>query len=538
MRAGHGRRRLTVENLEPRSLLTSVSVFPTPGYPGAITTGSDGNLWFTLRQEIGMINPTTDVQSQFTLPGNFYSNEITTGPDGNIWFTGTMTSGGMTSGAIGTINVTTHAITEFPDQMPDTDPAGITTGPDGNRWFTSTGTNDIGIFDPTTGVFTQLPVPSPDTSSSDTTGGAASGITTGPDRNIWVSQDAYNAIVRINPTTHAITEFPISTTPGELLIPAAGVGPGSIAAGPDGNIWFTESSVLQIGVINLATDVITQIPTSGIVQGGGITAGPDGNVWFTEIGPSAIAMIDPTTDDITTFPLSYAGASPVALPLTLGPDGNLWFAAPLNSVIGVFDPGNAGGAGTDSGGAATNAGRSGTMPVSSGKFGFMLSVDSASSGADANSTITLALAAGPGGDTLTVSTAQGIITDPGLTLKKEGRVYKLVSATAGTRANARAGGAKIALRRPILTERVLTKGKGKDKHAIGVEVSFRKALDPLLATDIAGRSKTRSAESAAQPVGVRVIYGSSLGGASLDLSGKATSTPDGRIIVVAKPYAG
>ena len=36
----------------------------------------------------------------------------------------------------------------------------------------------------------------------------------------------------INPTTHAITEFPIPT--------AARPWPNGITAGPDGNLWFTE----------------------------------------------------------------------------------------------------------------------------------------------------------------------------------------------------------------------------------------------------------------------------------------------------------
>ena len=55
--------------------------------------------------------------------------------------------------------MTTHAITEFPDMMSNTYANQITTGPDGNLWFTSAATNDIGIFDPTTGAFTQVPVP-------------------------------------------------------------------------------------------------------------------------------------------------------------------------------------------------------------------------------------------------------------------------------------------------------------------------------------------------------------------------------------------
>jgi streptogramin lyase len=494
-----------------------------------------------------MINPKTGVVSQFTLPGA-YAEGITTGPDGNIWFAGftgsgvipfpgfTNDGGATTSGVIGTISVTTHAITEFPDMMSNTYANQITTGSDGNLWFTNAGTNDIGIFDPTTRAFTEVLVPGPGPYY------AAGAITTGPDGNIWVVMggDPGNTIARIDSTTRAVTEFSVPLPPGPAGSGIPGAELDGITAGPDGNIWFTAVGVGaipdQIGMINLASDVITLVPTPIASQA--ITAGPDGDVWFMSWSGTSIGMIDPTTDDITTFPLPVPTPSPVGATLTVGPDGNLWFAAAGNLLIGDFDPGDLGGSVTDPGGSGTGSFGSAIMPASSGQFGFALSVDGASSGAGPNATVTLALGAGPGSDTLTVSTAHGAVTDSGLTLKKERGVYKLVFATAGTRASARALGTTTVSRWPILTERVLTRGKGKDKHAIGVEVRFRKALDPLLAADIAGRSEARSTKSAARPIGVRVSYDPALGGASLDLSGKARSTPDGQIVVVAKPDAG
>jgi streptogramin lyase len=551
--ADRRRQRLAVDTLESRCLLTSVTVFPTPASVwnvGSLTTGSDGNVWFTSSGQIGMINPKTGVVSQFTLPGAASAEGITTGPDGNIWFAGYTgsgmiavpgiftNSGATTSGVIGMINVTTHAITEFPDLMPNTAANQITTGPDGNLWFANDGTNDIGIFDPTTHAFTEVLVPGPGPYYS------AGAITTGPDGNIWVvmGEDPGNTIARIDPTTHAVTEFSVPLPPGSPGIPGALLD--GITAGPDGNIWFTALGVgnpNQIGMINLTTDAITMVPAP--LAGESITAGPDGDLWSISWTGNSITMLDPTTDEITTFPVSVPIPSPIGSILIVGPDGNLWFAAPGNPLIGVFDPGDLGGSGTDAVGPqtdpvgpVTNPGGSAIMPASSGQLAFALSADSASSGAGVNATVTLAVAAGPGGDTLTDSTAQRVITDSGLTLQKDRGVYKLVSTTVGTRA--RALGTTAASRRPILTERVLTRGKGKNKHTIGVEVRFRKALDPQLVSDNVRRSKTRSTDSAARPVGVRVSYDSALAGASLDLSGKAKSTPDGQIIIVARSHAG
>jgi uncharacterized repeat protein (TIGR01451 family) len=71
-----------------------------------------------------------------------------------------------------------------------------------------------------------------------------------------------------------ITEFPV---------PTANSNPFGITVGPDGNLWFTENAVAQIGTINVTSHAITEFPTprqrSFPV---GITLGPDRNLWFLE----------------------------------------------------------------------------------------------------------------------------------------------------------------------------------------------------------------------------------------------------------------
>jgi streptogramin lyase len=68
-------------------------------------------------------------------------------------------------------------------------------------------------------------------------------------------------------------------------------GPNRIAAGPDGNLWFTQN-VGGIGRITPTGD-ITEFaipsPNSGPL---GIAAGPDANLWFTQnTDPGRIAKI-------------------------------------------------------------------------------------------------------------------------------------------------------------------------------------------------------------------------------------------------------
>ena len=66
-------------------------------------------------------------------------------------------------------------------------------------------------------------------------------IAAGPDGNVWFTGDTGNVIGCITPDG-AVTLFPSAT---------ASSGPTSITAGPDGNIWFVEESANQIGRFSL-----------------------------------------------------------------------------------------------------------------------------------------------------------------------------------------------------------------------------------------------------------------------------------------------
>src|SRR4030095_8203584 len=83
-----------------------------------------------------------------------------------------------------------------------------------------------------------------------------------------------------------VTEFSTGIT--------AGAAPFGITAGPDGNLWFTENGLSQIGRIT-PTGVVTECrPGISAFAGlAGIIAGPDGNLWFTENGLDRIGQITP-----------------------------------------------------------------------------------------------------------------------------------------------------------------------------------------------------------------------------------------------------
>ena len=112
-------------------------------------------MWFSdpgTTRAVGMINPTTQAISEFSLPATSMPLGIAAGPDGNVWFTD---SG--TTKAIGMINPTTHAITEFSAGLT----AGATLQQGSWRGRTATcgsprGARGIGMIDPTTHAISEF----------------------------------------------------------------------------------------------------------------------------------------------------------------------------------------------------------------------------------------------------------------------------------------------------------------------------------------------------------------------------------------------
>jgi streptogramin lyase len=419
-----GRRRFTparalvlLERLEKRCLL-SITEFPVPDpYPGrtslyGITAGPDGNIWLTVASYggsyIGSINPTTHDITEFA--GTIDPRDITVGPDGNLWFSD------RGANSIGMFNLTTHAITEFPVPTPNASlEYGIATGSDGNLWFTEYNANKVGMINPTTDAVTEFTPPNTNPWPED--------ITAGPDGNIWFTEQNASKIGVINPTTDAISEF---------ATPTPGAHPSGITLGPDGNLWFAEggapwmSKVNQIGMINPTTHVITEYPTptpnSGPIS---IAAGSDGNLWFSEYSVGQIGKIDPTTDTITEYPIPYANSVPWQI--TAGPDGNIWFADLGTTAIGVV---------TVNGTQLVVKQQPASSVTAGTAFGLTVEAEDSSGNLDAsfNGTVTVALANNPGGaalgGTLSVTASGGIATFSDLTLDTAAQGYTLqVSAT-------------------------------------------------------------------------------------------------------------
>jgi streptogramin lyase len=510
-------RRPSVERLESRSLLSTITEFPAPtaaSRPISIVAGSDGNLWFTefLANKIGTINPTTHATVDFAVPtaaANPYW--IAAGPDGNLWFTE------PNGNKVGTINPTTHVITEFPLPTAGSAPQTITAGPDGNLWFTEEGTNKIATINPTSHVITEFAVP--------TAGAFVFGIVTGPDGNLWFTETIGNKIGTIDPTTHTVTEFPIPTAASSSF---------GIAAGSDGNLWFVEFNGNKVASINPSTHAFTETPlTTPGSSPFGIAAGPDGNLWFTESSAAGnrVGAINPTTRGIVETPSPTAVSTPFGI--APGPDGNLWFTEADAAKVAVLAP-------------TLNlfvTAQPPTFVSPGGAFGLTVSAFYQSGVLDTafNGNVTLALAINPGnatlGGTLIAPAHNGVATFTGLTLDKLGKGYRLIAFT-DPLTTTLTSAITVAQPPTILTEKVIVAGVKRKRHVAGFELDFSKALDPARAMNVANYTLTQNVKVrrklVTQPVSFTVAYDATAHSVTLTLTSKATFGAGGKLVVSAQ----
>ena len=143
-----------------------------------------------------------------------------------------------------------------------------------------------GAFIPSTHVFGQFAIPSANSQPI--------GITTGPDGNIWFTENNTNKIGSINPGSHVISE---------TSIPTASSSPAEITAGPGGTLWFTETNGSNIGDV-VATPTITANPVSQTIIEGQSTT-----LTATAAGfPTPTVLWQVSTNAGATFtPLANAG---------------------------------------------------------------------------------------------------------------------------------------------------------------------------------------------------------------------------------------
>jgi virginiamycin B lyase len=242
----------------------------------------------------------------------------------------------------------TGTIATYSTPTPGSGPAKITVGPDGALWFTENNAGYIGRLDPSTGAITEYPIPSPGTQPV--------GIVAA-DGKLWFAENQGDDIGSVDPSLVIPGK---STGIEQYKVPTAGSDPQNITA-LDGQIWFTEQVADKIGrldpskVVPGTSDGIFEypIPTpgsepNGITVGPGVGTGAGTWVWFTEYGAGKIGAINPTaavpgtSDGISEYLLrgefGAVGGGIGARNIAESTDGRIWFTEYGDGGIGVLNP--------------------------------------------------------------------------------------------------------------------------------------------------------------------------------------------------------
>ena len=305
------------------SRVGQITEYPLPkgyGEPWAITTGPDGNLWFTVdgpshgQNYAGRFNPHTEQISTYAIPGcsGPPPTGIVSGPDGNMWV-----MGGCGSLHLARIHPRTGQVQLYSWQFNGSGRA-LTVGPDGNLWLADEVNDTIDRFSLTDHSLTQYPIP--------TQGPLVTSLITGPDGNLWFTEFDGHKIGRLDPKTGQFSEYPLLYQ---------NEGPQTITPGPRGDrhLWFVTTG--RLGWIDPFTGQMMEVTTPlNEPLWPGLSAGPDGNLWLSvggkHIGTELIVRATPSA---TLLFSAYRIPTPrgQAEAITAGPDGNMWFTELYNN---------------------------------------------------------------------------------------------------------------------------------------------------------------------------------------------------------------
>ncbi|MDP1922446.1 MAG: SMP-30/gluconolactonase/LRE family protein [Myxococcales bacterium] len=311
------------------SSLAQLTLFSVPGWPSAIITGGDGNLWVSdtsgYSNKILRLTP-AGVATVFTIPATDTVGIAQLAPfPGGIVFT---------EARAGKVGVMRHDGThhEWPKSKAWVNPVGIVADAAGYLW----------VSEPNPGNFpaermdrvarySNWASPTLSATVDDYAmrfGGYAPGLmalSVGlANERVYFTIGGRGAVGWIEQTGQAsLKEWDLTGFTKDIV------------AGPNASMWFTEP--FSIGAIThgtALTAVVTHYPIPSVnPEPDGITIGADGNVWFAETRAGKLGRLNPATGVMTEYPLP--GAHPIKL--TRGPDGNLWFTTQEHQV-GRFIP--------------------------------------------------------------------------------------------------------------------------------------------------------------------------------------------------------
>ena len=330
---------------------------PMGSMPHGIVFDPRGDLWVSLEyagqvvkldQTTGAILVSVDVNIQASpsspVPLNPHPHAIAIGADGvTIWFTGKNTS---TVGKINPVNgaiTSASTVTHYNLPTVAATPIYLELGTDGNIWGTELTGNNIFRVTPT-GTVTEFAIP--------TYNSRPIAIKVGPpgDPYLWFTEEAGNNIGKIS-YSGVIEEFPVPKSQSNSIL-------ADLAFDAQGNLW-TQSYVNQNNLPPTGPDYIVRMgntilnaPNGDIssvlvtryqVESEGtvfhrIVLGDDGDMWFTELALNNIGKVKivPNPAPLLAATTPTSGESSVTL-YNSSTAANLGFVNPFPGFTGVIN---------------------------------------------------------------------------------------------------------------------------------------------------------------------------------------------------------
>jgi virginiamycin B lyase len=215
---------------------------------------------------------------------------------------------------------TPDAVTYF-DVTSGSHPHDVAAAParNGPVYFTAQMTGRLGILDPATRRVMEIPLGA---------GSAPHGVIVGPDGAPWITDGGLNAIVRVDPVTHAVSRWPLPASAPNANLNTA-------TFDREGRLWFTGQSGYY-GRLDPATGDMQVWRAPGGTGPYGMTTTPAGDVWFASLAGNYIARVDPKTGAATVIrpPTAKQGARRV----WSDSKGAVWVSYWSTGHVGRYDP--------------------------------------------------------------------------------------------------------------------------------------------------------------------------------------------------------
>jgi virginiamycin B lyase len=333
---GTGRSKADPGSRLPRTLLDKktpayrVVEYELPPNAGAhdITVDSKGIGWVCERAgRIGRLDPQTFVFTPVSLPPaaskRLFLQAIQIDPKDRLWFV----DGGPNHRWL-TYDVKSGEFNVF---VAPKAKMGFATGntmrmlADGSVWLTGNATNQIVRLDPSTHKFTAYEVP-----AGIKRGGNATpyGMAVSGDGKIWFAEHFEDLMGRLDPATGKIDEFPIPV-PGPVM-------PRRMAADAEGNLWVGLHEAGKLMKIDYKTTKMT-IYTPPTQPSGPYSVSVDlkhNLIWFSEHLADKIARFDPRTETYAEFPLPHADSDVRRIEVDQNNPNRVWYSGNDSSRMG------------------------------------------------------------------------------------------------------------------------------------------------------------------------------------------------------------